>query len=94
MITASLNSFDKLDTLEELEQKKYKEKTRREPQLFVSTSKISASADIPQVYLLVDLPNPFDNPDLVALLTSYNPLDPFWSDQGISFGIPQISQGS
>jgi hypothetical protein len=30
MISAGLNSFDKLDALEELEQKKYKEKIRRE----------------------------------------------------------------
>jgi hypothetical protein len=31
MITASLNSLDKLDTLKELERKKHKGETRREP---------------------------------------------------------------
>jgi hypothetical protein len=31
MITTGLNSFDELDALEELEQKEYEKKTRREP---------------------------------------------------------------
>jgi hypothetical protein len=31
MISASLNFFDKLNILEELEQKEYKKETRREP---------------------------------------------------------------
>jgi hypothetical protein len=37
--------------------------------------------------LLVDLSNPFDNPDFVVSLANYNLLDPFWSDQGIGFSI-------
>jgi hypothetical protein len=41
--------------------------------------------------LLVDLPNPFDNPDIIVLFANYNPLDPFWLDQGIGFGILQTS---
>jgi hypothetical protein len=44
--------------------------------------------------LLVDLSNPFGNLDFVALLANYNPLDPFWLDQGIGFGILQTSSGS
>jgi hypothetical protein len=47
MISASLNYLDKLDILEELEQKEYKNKIKQEPQLFVSTSEISAPIDIP-----------------------------------------------
>jgi hypothetical protein len=47
IISANLNFLDKLDTLEELEQKEYKEKTRREPQLLVSTSEISAPTNTP-----------------------------------------------
>jgi hypothetical protein len=47
MITASLNSLDKLDALEELEQKEHEKEIKREPQLPVSTSEISAPADIP-----------------------------------------------
>jgi hypothetical protein len=80
-----------LDITKEKEKKEHKEETRQEPQLPVSTSRISAPADTPQVYLLVDLPNPFDNSDLVASLASCDPLDPFWSDQDVSFGILQTS---
>jgi hypothetical protein len=47
IISASLNSFDKLDILEELEQKEYKKKTRQESQLLVSTSKISVPINTP-----------------------------------------------
>jgi hypothetical protein len=39
--------MDKLDKLEAREQKEREEKTRREPQLSVSTSEISALADTP-----------------------------------------------
>jgi hypothetical protein len=77
MISAGLNSLNKLNTLEELERKEYKEKTRRESQLLVSTSELSAPADTPQVYSLVDLSNPFDNPNFVVSLANYNSLDPF-----------------
>jgi hypothetical protein len=94
MISAGLNSLSELDALEELERKEREEETRREPQLPVSAGKMSAPADTPQVYLLVDLPNPFDNPDFVASLANYNPLDPFWSDQDVGFGTPQTSRGS
>jgi hypothetical protein len=55
---------------------------------------MSAPTDTPQVYLLVDLSSPFDNPDFVASLANYNPLDPFLLDQGIGFSTPQIFQGS
>jgi hypothetical protein len=47
MITIGLNSFDKLDILEELKQKKHKEKTRQESQLFVPTSEILVPANTP-----------------------------------------------
>jgi hypothetical protein len=93
IIRTSLNSLDKLNELEAREQKKRKKKTRQESQLPVPASKVSAPADTPQVYSLADLSN-FDNPDFIASLANYNPLDPFWSDQGISFSIPQTSQDS
>jgi hypothetical protein len=80
MIRAGLNSLDELDELETREQKKHEEETRRELLLPVSVSKVSVPADTPQVYLLVDLSNPFENPNFVASLANYNPLDPFWSD--------------
>jgi hypothetical protein len=47
MITASLNSLEELDKLEARKQKEHEEKTRREPQLPVSTNKILTSVDIP-----------------------------------------------
>jgi hypothetical protein len=47
MIQAGLNSLDELDKLEAREQKEREKETRREPQLPVSTSKISAPADTP-----------------------------------------------
>jgi hypothetical protein len=50
-------------------------------------------ANSPLAYFLVDLPNPFDNPSFITSLANYNLLDPFWLDQGISFSIPQTSQG-
>ena len=80
--------MDELEELEAQEQKKRKKETRQEPQLLVSASEISAPTDTPQVYSLIDLSSPFDNPDFVASLTNYNLLDPFQLDQGISFGIP------
>jgi hypothetical protein len=52
---------------------------------------MSAPADIPQVYSLVDLSSPFDNPDFIASLANYNPSDLFWLDQGVGFGTPRIS---
>jgi hypothetical protein len=55
---------------------------------------VSVPTDTPQVYPLVDLSNSFDNPDFIASLANYNPLDPFWLDQGIGFGTLQTSQGS
>jgi hypothetical protein len=87
MILTGLNSIDKLDKLEAYKQKKHKEKTRREPQLLVSSGVISAPADTPQVYLLVDLSNPFENLDF-AIFANYDLSDPFWLDQGIGFSIP------
>jgi hypothetical protein len=47
MILTSLNSIDKLNELEARKQKKHEEKTRQEPQLFISISEILAPADIP-----------------------------------------------
>jgi hypothetical protein len=87
IILAGLNSIDKLDKLKAREQKEHKEETRREAQLPVSTSETLAPADTPQVYSLVYLSNPFENPDFIALFANYDPLDPFWSDQDISFSI-------
>jgi hypothetical protein len=86
-----LKYLDKLVTVKEKEKKKHKEKTRQEAQLLVSISEVSAPADTPQVYPSVDLFSPFDNPDFIASFANYNPLDPFWSDQGIGFGTPQTS---
>jgi hypothetical protein len=46
MISAGLNSLDELDALEELERKEHEEEeTRRESQLPVFTSEVSALAD-------------------------------------------------
>jgi hypothetical protein len=73
MIRTSLNSLDKLNKLEAYKQKKREEKTRRESQLL---SEISAPTDTPQVYSLVNLSNPFENPDSIILLANYDPLDP------------------
>jgi hypothetical protein len=72
IILVGLNSINKLDELETREQKEREEKTRQEPQLLVSTGEISAPADTPQVYLLVDLSSPFDNPDFVVSFANYN----------------------
>jgi hypothetical protein len=47
IIRASLNSLDKLDELETRKQKKHKKETRRESQLPVSASEISAPTDTP-----------------------------------------------
>jgi hypothetical protein len=77
MILTSLNSINKLDKLETCEQKKHKKETRRETQLLVSTSNILAPANSPLVYSVIDLSNPFDNPNFVILFTNYNLLDPF-----------------
>jgi hypothetical protein len=77
MILAGLNSMDEFDKLETYKQKKHKEETRPETQLPVSTSEASAPADGPSVYSVVDLSNPFNNPDFVALLANYDLLDPF-----------------
>jgi hypothetical protein len=90
----NLKYLDKLIVIEEKEKKEREEKTRQEAQLFVSISETLAPADTPQVYSLVDLFNPFENLDFVVLFANYNPLDPFWSDQGISSGTLQTSQGS
>jgi hypothetical protein len=94
MTRRSLKYLDKLIVIEEKEKKKREEETRQEAQLPVSTSKALAPADIPQVYSLVDLSNPFENPDFIASFANYNPLDPFWLDQGVSFSTLQTSQGS
>jgi hypothetical protein len=42
-----LKYLDKLIAIKEKKKKEYKEKTRQEPQLLVSTSEISAPTDIP-----------------------------------------------
>jgi hypothetical protein len=47
IIRIGLNSLDKFNKFEAREQKKHKEKTKREPQLFVTASGISAPANIP-----------------------------------------------
>jgi hypothetical protein len=91
MTRRGLKYLDKLVAIEEKEKKEREEETRQEPQLPVSASEMSAPADTPQVYSLVDLSSPFDNPDFVALLANYNPLDPLWLDQGVGFGTPQTS---
>jgi hypothetical protein len=84
---ASLNSINKLNKLEVYEQKEYEKETRQETQLPVSTSEALAFTNSPLVYSIIDFSNPFDNPDFVILLANYNPLDPFWLDQDISFSI-------
>jgi hypothetical protein len=86
-----LKYLDELVAIKEKEKKEREEETRRGAQLLVSASEISAPANTPQVYLLVDLSSPFDNPDFVVSFANYNPLDPFWSDQGISFSTLQTS---
>jgi hypothetical protein len=76
MTRCGLKYLDELVIIKEKEKKKRKEKTRREAQLFVFVSKASAPTDTPQVYSLVDLSNPFENPDFIVLFANYNPLDP------------------
>jgi hypothetical protein len=83
----SLKYLDEFIIIEEKKKKEHEKETRQEAQLLVSASEASAPTDTPQVYSLVDLSNPFENPDFVASFANYNPLDPFWSDQGVSFGI-------
>jgi hypothetical protein len=94
ILCCGLITLDKLVTTEEKKYNEYKEETRREPQLPVSASEVLVPADTPQVYLLVDLSNPFDNPDFVVSLANYDLLDLFWLDQGVGLGTPQTSQGS
>jgi hypothetical protein len=69
--------LDELDELEAREQKEYKKETRREAQLPVSTSETLVPTDSPSIYFVIDLSNPFDNPDFVVSLANYDPLDPF-----------------
>jgi hypothetical protein len=94
MTRHSLKYLDELVIIEEKEKKKGEEETRQGAQLPVSTSEVLAPANTFQVYSPVDLSNSFENPDFVVLFANYNPLDPFWLDQGISFSIPQTFQGS
>jgi hypothetical protein len=94
MARRSLKYLDELVAIEKKEKKKREKETRREPQLPVSASEISAPADAPQVYSLVDLSNPFENPDFVISLANYDSLDLFLLGQGIGFSTPQISQDS
>jgi hypothetical protein len=94
MARCGLKYLDELVAIKEKEKKEREEKTRREAQLPVSTSEALAPTNTPQVYSLVDLSNPFENLNFVVSFANYDPLDPFWSDQGISFGILQTSQGS
>jgi hypothetical protein len=86
-----LKYLDELVAIEEKEKKEREKKTKQGAQLPVSTSEVSALANTPQVYLLVDLSNPFGNPNFVVSLANYDPSDFFWLGQGISFGIPQTS---
>jgi hypothetical protein len=72
-----LNFINKLDELEACEQKEYKKEIKRETQLLVSTSEASAPTNSPLVYSIIDLSNPFDNPDFIVLFANYDPLDPF-----------------
>jgi hypothetical protein len=72
----SLKYLDKLIIIEEKEKKEHEEKTRQEAQLPVSTSETLAPINTPQVYSLVDLSNPFENPDFVISFANYDPLDP------------------
>jgi hypothetical protein len=81
----SLKYLDELVIVKEKEKKEHKEEIRQEAQLLVSTSEASVPINTPQVYSLVDLSNPFENPDFIASFANYNPLDPFWLDQGVSF---------
>jgi hypothetical protein len=45
IISISLNSLNKLNILKELEQKEYEKEIKRESQLLVSASKVSALID-------------------------------------------------
>jgi hypothetical protein len=72
----NLKYLNELIVIKEKKKKERKEKTRQEAQLLVSTSEALAPANIPQVYSLVNLSNPFENPDFVVLFANYNPLDP------------------
>jgi hypothetical protein len=87
MACYGLKYLNELVIIEKKERKEHEEETRREAQLLVSASEVSAPTNTPQVYSLVDLSNPFGNPNFIASLANYNPLDPFWLDQDISFSI-------
>jgi hypothetical protein len=86
IIAISLNSLNKLNTLEKLKPKKYKEKkqAKHNTQQATSSGGTSDSINNPSFDPLVDLFNPFDNPEFVVSLANYNLLDLFWSDQNFS----------
>jgi hypothetical protein len=73
------NELDELEACEqkEREEEEEKEETRRETQLPVSTSNMSAPANGLSVYSAINLPNLFDNLDFVILFINYNLLDSF-----------------
>jgi hypothetical protein len=73
----SLKYLNELVIIEKKKKKEHEKETRREAQLLVSASEALAPANTPQVYSLVDLSNPFENPDFVVSFANYNPLDPF-----------------
>jgi hypothetical protein len=70
-----LKYLDEFVIIKEKEKKKHEKKTRQEAQLPVSTSEASAPINTPQVYSLVDLSNPFENPNFIVSFANYNPLD-------------------
>jgi hypothetical protein len=96
IIRAGLNSLDEFNKLETRKQKEYKEKKQAEPDTQQAVLSVGAtgSTNSPSLDFSVDFPNPFDNPDFVASLANYDPLDPFWLGQGVGFGILQTSQDS
>jgi hypothetical protein len=87
MTYCGLKYLDEFIIIKEKKKKKHEKETRQETQLPVSISKVLVPTNTPQVYSLIDLSNPFENPDFVVSFANYDPLDPLWSDQGVSFGI-------
>jgi hypothetical protein len=76
-----LKYLDELVTIEEKKHNKREKKTKREPQLFVSSSKVSAPVSIslcdPQVDLLIDS-------DSAEALAAFDPLNLYWLNDSFS----------
>jgi hypothetical protein len=74
IVCRGLKYFDKLVIIEEKEYNEYKEETRREPQLPVSSSRMSTPTNTSLYDLQVDLPMDSDSAEALA---AFDPLNPY-----------------